>query len=394
MKLKDFLEIRQAWQLRWAMLGMFYLLCWLIPSLSFPKEFFSFNFYPSTSFGLSWLSSLFPFSLDELFVTGALIFLIAYPFVARLKYRKTWRKCIAIELEAVAWLVFWFYLGWGGNYRRDDFYTRMCVPPLNQRDSTLLNVFAERFIHDMNKTYVASQGATSSDREDVERLIKQQFENVPIYTGMTKPQRFQHIKTPLFTGLYSRVGVLGFMGPFFCEAHVTRDVPPVQYPFTCAHEWSHLLSISSEAEANYWAYYTCLRTADPSVRYSGYFGILPYLLKECKRTLSPQLYERRVKEIRPEIRRQAEETNRYWAMRYDSSFGKVQHTLYDLYLKGNDIPSGTGNYSEVVGMLLSVFKVDYDAEQEEKRIREAWEKAFRDRTTPIPNHEGLIVYTR
>ena len=62
------------------------------------------------------------------------------------------------------------------------------------------------------------------------------------------------VTTMLFTPLISMVGVTGSMGPFCCEFTLNGDLLPPQYPATDAHELAHFLGITSEAEANFYAY--------------------------------------------------------------------------------------------------------------------------------------------
>ena len=58
----------------------------------------------------------------------------------------------------------------------------------------------------------------------------------------------------IFTPFISMFGVTGSMGPFFCEFTLNGDLLPINYPATYTHELAHLLGISSEAEANFYAY--------------------------------------------------------------------------------------------------------------------------------------------
>jgi hypothetical protein len=44
----------------------------------------------------------------------------------------------------------------------------------------------------------------------------------------------------------------------------------------------------------------------------------------------------------------------YWNERYSTLLGEVQNKIYNLFLKGNNIPSGRKNYAEVIGILLSL----------------------------------------
>ena len=81
------------------------------------------------------------------------------------------------------------------------------------------------------------------------------------YTDTTKSAirwRYIALPTPLRAcrPCFSMVGVTGSMGPFFCEFTLNGDLLPPQYPATYAHELAHFLGITSEAEANFYAYHT------------------------------------------------------------------------------------------------------------------------------------------
>lgn len=183
---------------------------------------------------------------------------------------------------------------------------------------------------------------------------KQLFAQVPSRFGLSSPKAYQHPKQVMFNALYSGVGVLGYMGPFFAESQLNRELPSLQWPFTYAHEYSHLLGISSEAEANFWAYQICIRSVSPAVRYSGYFGLLPYVLSNAAALLEEADYRQLLSSIRPEILQTLREKQAYWQARYNPVVGRVQELMYEYYLKGNQIPSGQKNYAEVVAMILSL----------------------------------------
>lgn len=143
------------------------------------------------------------------------------------------------------------------------------------------------------------------------------------------------------------------MGPFFCEFTLNGDLLPANYPATYAHELAHLLGITSEAEANFYAYQVCTRSQAMGIRFSGYFSVLGHVLGNAKRLLSEEEYAKLFQRIRPEIIELAKNNQAYWAAKYSPVVGAVQDWIYDLYLKGNKIESGRQNYSEVVGLLIS-----------------------------------------
>lgn len=144
------------------------------------------------------------------------------------------------------------------------------------------------------------------------------------------------------------------MGPFFAEAQVNANLLNVQYPFTYAHEFSHLLGVSNEAEANYWAYRACTESSSPDLQYCGYFGLLPYVIFNAKLLLSEEDFQAWAQAIRPEVQEQYNQKNIYWRNHYSPLIGSIQNYVYNLFLKGNKIPSGKKNYAEVIGLLLSL----------------------------------------
>lgn len=312
-------------------------------------EWYARSVYPSLSFLLSGIASLFSFSLCEVFVLGVVAFLLVYPWLAIRKGGKSWKQVMGTELELLVWVGAWFYWSWGLNYFRKDIFLRSQVSAVAY-DDTRFHHFLAQYADRLNASFVPE---SPLNREKTEREIKRLYWTVPEKFGLTLPQNFQHPKHSIVNSLYSSVGVLGYMGPFFSESHLNHDLLPVQYPFTYAHELSHLLGVSSEAEANFWAYRICTRSADPAIRYSGYFGLLPYVLVNARNLLPESEYLDWVQTIRPEIIQELSAKQDYWSARYNRWLGELQAKMYDFYLKGNRISSGRKNYAEVIGMILA-----------------------------------------
>lgn len=213
----------------------------------------------------------------EVFVVGLILALILYPIRLRKKGIRL-RKIIFREGEILAWVYVWFYLAWGLNYYRDNIYIRLQTPPIAYEEAHFKS-FLTDYTARLNATY---QAETKIDAQTLRNEIGAFYTNLSSVYGLTKPQSWQTPKEFIFTPIYSKVSVLGSMGPFFSEAQLNADLPEVQYPFTYAHEFSHLLGVSNEAEANYWAYRACTESPSPPcniVVISGYcltsFPMLP-----------------------------------------------------------------------------------------------------------------------
>ena len=307
--------------------------------------------YPFLSIALSAFSSLFPFSLEEVLVVVCILWILLFPVLQRRK-GKSWKYIGGRELEMLAWIYVWFYFGWGLNYFRYNIYTRLQTPPVKYEEQKFLD-FLHAYADSLNTTYIPN---AELPVEIIDKEVKDFYQNLPQEVGLVSPKNYQRPKFFTFTPLYSGVGVLGSMGPFFAEAQLNRDLLPVQLPFTYAHEFSHLLGVSNEAEANYWAYRACTESDVQAMRYSGYMGLLPYVLSNASSLLTKEQFQEWVATIRPEIIASYNENRNYWKERYSPMIGKVQEVTYNLFLKGNQIPSGRKNYAEVISLLLSLQK--------------------------------------
>lgn len=339
-------------------------------------EWYARYLYPAISKFLSRFSSFVSFSLDEFAVIGMAFLLVAYP-IYRWKYKgKKWISVLGGEIELLLWIYVWFYWGWGMNYYRFNFFQRAEVHPVAY-DEVCFQQFLAAYTDSLKITfemYEKEQGSSSVSKLAASRLllvdqgveatgvsvariqnqIKEVFARVPANYGLALPESYQHPKCSSFNSLYSQVGVLGFMGPFFAESHVNHELSELEYPFTYAHELSHLLGISSEAEANFWAYTVCTQSDDSFIRFSGYFGLFSYVWSNARYLLSPDQFEEWKQSIPSEIVDAFYRVHAYWSMRYNQTLGEAQSVMYNFYLKRNRIAAGQKNYAQVIGLLLSL----------------------------------------
>ena len=215
--------------------------------------------------------------------------------------------------------------------------------------------FVDDYVDKLNGSYV---DVTTINKDLIRRETVRGYNQISDTLGVHHPfHKSPRVKTMLFTPLISMVGVTGSMGPFFCEFTLNGDLLPSQYPATYAHELAHLLGISSEAEANFYAYQVCTRSQARGIRFCGYFSVLGHVLVNARRLMDEEEYKELFKRIRPEIIELAKSNQKYWTEKYSPLIGDIQDWIYDLYLKGNKIQSGRKNYSEVVGLLIPIIHI-------------------------------------
>ena len=310
-------------------------------------EWYATFLYPYISTTLSLLVSWIPFSMTEILVVGTVILMI-YVLIRNIRHREKIWKIVIKEAEIVAWIMVWLYFGWGMNYFRESIYTRGNFTR-EAFDEVVFKQFMTDYADSLNNSYIPETVEMSVYEND----IKERYSSVPDHYGLSKAKSWQHPKILIFNRLYTAVGVGGYIGPFFGETHLNADLFPQQKPSSYAHELSHLLGVSNEDEANFWAYQIC-RTSDiPAVKYSGYYSLLPYVLSNASRVLNEDEYREYVLSIRPEVRQQLTDQQNFWKSKYSRTLGKIQSVIYDSMLKVNKIPSGTKNYNQVVELIIA-----------------------------------------
>lgn len=316
-------------------------------------EFYAARLYPWISLVMSWCFSIIPFSLDEWVVICGVAFLLLYPVIALCRRKRVLAVIMDVAEFSVGVFV-WFYLGWGCNYYRSSFYERAQIK-MAEVDKQMFLEYMQMFTDSLNANYVSNDEFVDFDKCAVMNEVKDIYCNVPRHFGLQRPQSFQKPKYVVFNRLYSAVGVTGFMGPFAAESQLNDDLFPTQYSFVYAHETAHLLGVSSEAEANYWAYVVCRKSDSRLVRYSAFQQMLPYMLRSAYSVLSEDEYKRCYERIDKRVLGQLKDMSEYWNSQEVKLVADVQDLVYDAYLRCNKIQSGRKNYNQVVEMVMSEY---------------------------------------
>ena len=87
------------------------------------SEWYMQHVYPAVAIILSMLSGVFPFSLYDLFIITALLYLIILILFV-ITGKKGFKKFLYSLVRFVTMLVAWFYFAWGISYFREDFYAK------------------------------------------------------------------------------------------------------------------------------------------------------------------------------------------------------------------------------------------------------------------------------
>lgn len=330
------------------------------------SEGYALHCYPYLSAGLSAFSALFPFSVGDCFIVLGIGWIVGN-LVYVLWKRQNVKRVLLRTLEFCVWIYVWFYFAWGINYFRFPFYERAGIEHARYNEENF-RVFLKDYVRGLDSSYVLAGDTLAGwylepfrhsafiDSLNIERTVGAGYREIAPRFGLVRTRKDLKAKPMLWSRGMSRVGVSGYMGPFFSEFNINSEELSVEYPFTYAHELAHRLGIAGEAEANLYAYWVCSHSDVPEVRFSGYFSILGYVMGNARQLLTEDEYVELYKGIRPGIISLYMVHRNYWRGKYNPQVGKVQNKVYNAYLKANRVESGTKNYSEMVGLLVSLWE--------------------------------------
>ncbi len=312
-------------------------------------DFYAERCYPLLSAGLSRLASVCPVSLEEVVVIGfAVAFLVV--LVSAVQRRKGFFRWLGGTARVALWLVVWFYMGWGNNSFRTPLYSRLGIERVSFEKAAF-----ERFLTEYTEALNADAGSAAVfDRDALDQDVRKFYAEKVSRYGYAPLHRWQQVKDPLLNPLYSAVGVLGFMGPFFCESQLNTDLLDAEYPFTLAHERAHLAGVTSEAEANWWAYAYCRQSSAPFVRYSGYLGILPYAASNAAALLPEDEFGAWLGTVDAAVKEDYAAARDYWDGKRVQVIDDIQRWMMDRLLKSNGISEGAKDYAGVIGMVMTL----------------------------------------
>ncbi len=320
----------------------------LVQSSPILGEGYSRYVYPVIATFLTAISRFIPVSLYDLLIVSAVLCSVAVLVLAALR-RVSWKRVLKGFCYTVAWLYVVFYWAWGMNYFRQDFYMRNHLSHVAVSDSVYY-AFTRDYIERYNHSAAL---AGQVDTAMLRCLTNEGYSRLSRQLKIFRPYRVAHPKPMLLSGIMAKMGIKGYIGAYFNEPLISTCLLPHEYPFTYVHEMAHVMGISSEAEANLYAFLICTASDDAVVQASGYSALFGYVMSNARRILPENQYKDLLAMVSPQAKSLYEKEYEHWRNLYSTVLGDVQEKLYDWFLKNNRVSSGTKNYSEVIGYLMS-----------------------------------------
>ena len=290
-----------------------------------------------------------PFSFGDL-AYGLALGLVLYTLVRGFQGKIRFGTLLLNALATASLVSLLFHFQWGLNYYRMPLKEKLgYTSDYNQEQLEQTLAFLITATNDLHKSLTSSDSVAVQIRYtkgEIRELLEDKFRFEPADFD-TKP----YLKNSLWSVLLSYTGFAGYLNPLTLESQVNYKIPKLNYITTATHEMAHQLGIASEAEANFVAYYSCIKHPDPFIRFSGYSFALRYCYAELF-TADPEKAKKLLAALRPGIMKNFQELSDFWK-KFQNPFEPYLKKGYDSYLKANGQAKGILSYNAMVGMVIA-----------------------------------------
>ncbi len=312
-------------------------------------KYYSRLIYPFIAGSFSKISVILSFSLDDLFYLWLVFigFLLLVLLVLKRISFKTTGKVILNVLAAVYIL---FYFLWGFNYYRPELNTRLNLEAKEPDKKEFIDVFQE-LVKRTNESYSAFD---RFDKSEVDSMVENSYRNLAPALGLTYPAGIRKAKNITFSHFFAQAGISGYYGPFFSEVHVNSNNLPIEYPFVLAHEKAHQFGITSEAEANFYAWLVCTQSSSKQLQYSANLVALRYFIYQGYQL---EDFQEITGELDERVKTDLNRIREHWLKLRNEKIDKVAAKVNDAYLKTNKVEKGIEDYTGIVKYIME-FSLD------------------------------------
>ena len=322
---------------------------------NFIENYYSNGIYPYISSFLRIILGWIPFSVGDILLLAAFIYLIIsiYRFIKRKP--KNYKEAFFSLGSKLAILYFVFYLFWGMNYYRVPLHKSMqlTIPEYNIEELTVLT---EKLLV---RTQEIHFKLTKNDTIPVQTVLTQSElldRTVNGYDNLAKmyPQFiYSHpkVKKSLFSTPMSYMGFGGYLNPLTGESQVNYNLLDFNIPSTASHEVAHQIGYASESEANFIGYLAAVHNNDLLFKYSANLMALQYALGNIYRN-DKELYKEIKGRLPIGVKKNIIENYKRWG-KYKNPIEPYFKEFYGLYLKANHQKHGIKSYGRMLGLLMA-----------------------------------------
>ncbi len=299
---------------------------------------------------MSTVSSFIPFlSLTEVVVLGiaiACLVLLILGVIDLFKIR--WFKAInkILAIPCIILTIVALY-----NFSCEAAYNRKAMPlPYYETEvarddfSKIYNYFADDLDYCVDHIEFEESGDIKGMKlADITKDLKEAYK---IIEGNDYyHSHFGSVKPMASSFIYRELQITGVTFSPFAEANINVMNTNVNIPFTTAHELAHTKGVMRENDANQLAFYVCLNSDKPYLRYSAYVSYFYQMRSMCS---SSYLTEEQLSHVNPiseqyhQYAKTVNYVNEFW--KKHDLLGDIGEWFNNLYIKSSGVPEGTGSY--------------------------------------------------
>lgn len=238
-----------------------------------------------------------------------------------------------------------FYWLWGFNYYRQPAHQRLQLTKSLASDS----IFSRNFGHVIKQVNFHYTPQINFKPYANDSMIESSYKNMSDFFNFEYPMGKSRMKYISFSDFFAKATILGYYGPFFNETHINKHLTVWDIPVVSAHEKSHRLGVTSEAEAGFYGWLTCVNSEDSFTQYAGWMYALDYFVYQSR---DIENRKELIAKIRPEVINDMRVRNKHWRAWRNEKIDKVASKVNDAYLKSNNIKKGIDDYNGVVQLIV------------------------------------------
>ncbi len=322
---------------------------------------YTYGIYPVIARVQRFLFGWIPFSLGDLFYIFLVLVVLfrTFMFFKLLFRKKLTRKYFASGLQqAIFFFLFvyvFFNLLWGLNYNRRGIAQQLDLS-VNKYSMSDLDTLTSALQVKLNEYAVF---VTEGERDSLNKkrlLFKETTQAFRIIEDRYPflAYRPRSIKPSLFSYLGNYLGFQGYYNPFSGEGQVNTTIPRFLEPFVTAHEIGHQVGYARENEANFVAFLVCRVSPSVAVKYSMYFDMYNYAVREVGKRDTAAALSFNLK-LHPQVIKDRLELREFFR-KYKNPIEPIISWGYGHFLKANNQPGGKEAYNEVVAWLIAYYK--------------------------------------
>ncbi|MCL2873648.1 MAG: DUF3810 domain-containing protein [Defluviitaleaceae bacterium] len=310
---------------------------------------------------LGRLISLFPFSVLEILIYSAILFVVfGIGYIAHCLVKKTIGKISSLlwsTSSIICGLFLMMTLTVFVNFSRDSIAEVLSIE-IEMFTHNELIALTELLIERTNK--IAQEVYRDKDRHDpiiMREIIDDSIvamQNLGYkYSGFSG--FYSRPKTFFFSRGMSHLGITGIFSPFTLEPNFSNDVEDYIIPFVMIHELAHSRGFMREDDANFIAYLAAKNSENAFIRLSGEMNILAYALRAVRRTGDSESYNRLRSSIDERVLAEFRRNAEHWR-RFDTPVARVATAANDLYLRVNAQRDGVQSYGRVIDLVFAIYR--------------------------------------